>query len=100
MEITLENGHERIMATEPQPCIDILAGHFIYTDQAGVQHTADFYVRTCNLPDQYDAPGWSDAKAKREDDLTEQYEEVAIALTNKYGISSVTYRSVTPDPFF
>lgn len=88
------------MATEPQPCIDILAGRFIYTDQDGVQHTAEFYVRTCLLPEQFDAPGWGEAQAKREDDLTEQYEEVAVELTRLYGSASVHYTEVSPNPFF
>lgn len=100
MKLLVENGHERVMATEPEVCVDILAGRFTYIDQNGVTHTADFYVRTCLLPDQYEAPGWEDAQSKREDDLNEQYTEVAMALMNEYGSVSVTYRALTPSPFF
>ena len=96
--LSIGGSRERVMATEPPARVDILAGTFVLTRNDGTVKEADFYVRTCEAPNP-DDPACGEIQSIREDDLNEQYTEVAARLYREYD-GRVVYKSVVPNPFF
>jgi hypothetical protein len=91
-------SNKRIMADELTTIVEEFAGTFTVTDDNGSTETLDFYVRTCTELDRND-PLYEEYKAKRGDDLNEQYTFVADRLYEQYH-ERVSYQQVTPNPFF
>lgn len=96
--ISTHHGRTRIMANLIEDCIDILAGVFYVTETSGTIIALEFYVRTCKEPE-YDLDGASEARTKRQNDLNEQYIDVAYRLLLQYQ-ERVHYVRAMPDPFF
>lgn len=91
-------SNTRITAIEPQSTVDVLAGTFYVTDGDNVEKAMDFYVHTCPEPNDF-GEGAEEARSKRQDDLNEQYTDVAYKLMLTYK-ERVRYVRTTPDPFF
>lgn len=90
--VMLNNGHERIEYVEPSSTVKVLAGVFLWTDQEGTRHVADFYVNTCEDIDD------EDYRSKRQSDLNEQFSDEYDKLLRTQ--REVHYIRTDPDPFF
>lgn len=95
-ETPTHTDRKRVMAIEPSPCTDVLAGTFILEHESGSTEELDFYVRTCRAPDE-DDPEFERYMSKRMDDLNEQYTDVASMLLLQY--RRIDYQTVEPNPF-